>query len=114
VLGETSSVIESAWTEIPGGAVHYRVSVAPPERLPIVLLIHGLVVASTYMVPTAERIAPFCRVYAPDLPGYGESYKPEKDPELIRARGCAGPMDGRFGAHESAPGREFIRLPNHC
>jgi pimeloyl-ACP methyl ester carboxylesterase len=73
-----NSVIESAWTEIPGGAVHYRVGLALPEELPIVLLIHGLVVASTYMVPTAEQIAPFCRVYAPDLPGYGESYKPER------------------------------------
>lgn len=73
-----NSVIESAWTKIPGGAVHYRVGVPPAEGRPIVLLIHGLVVASRYMVPTAERIAPFCRVYAPDLPGYGESYKPEK------------------------------------
>jgi 2-hydroxy-6-oxonona-2,4-dienedioate hydrolase len=30
------------------------------------------------MVPTAEQLAPFGRVYAPDLPGYGKSYKPAK------------------------------------
>ncbi len=75
---EASSLIKSAWTEVPGGPIHYRVGGAPAEELPIVLLIHGLVVASTYMVPTAEQLAPFCRVYVPDLPGYGKSYKPDK------------------------------------
>jgi 2-hydroxy-6-oxonona-2,4-dienedioate hydrolase len=75
---EASSLIKSAWTEVPGGPIHYRVGGARAEELPIVLLIHGLVVASTYMVPTAEQLAPFCRVYVPDLPGYGKSYKPDK------------------------------------
>ena len=79
---EASSLIKSAWTEVSGGPIHYRVGGAPAEELPIVLLIHGLVVASTYMVPTAEQLAPFCRVYVPDLPGYGKSYKPDKILEL--------------------------------
>jgi 2-hydroxy-6-oxonona-2,4-dienedioate hydrolase len=82
------SVIKSAWIEIPGGIVHYRIGAATDEEFPIVLLIHGLVVASTYMVPTAKQLAPLCRVYAPDLPGYGKSYKPSKIlslPELADA-----------------------------
>ena len=71
-----TSAVESRWTAIRGGRIHYRTNSAPGDG-PVVFLIHGLVVSSTYLVPTAERLAPFCRVYAPDLPGYGKSYKPE-------------------------------------
>ena len=43
-----------------------------------VVLVHGLVVSGLYMVPTAERLAPFHRVFAPDLPGFGRSDKPHR------------------------------------
>jgi pimeloyl-ACP methyl ester carboxylesterase len=43
---------------------------------PTVILVHGMVVSSRYMAPMAEILAPECAVYAPDLPGYGRSYKP--------------------------------------
>jgi pimeloyl-ACP methyl ester carboxylesterase len=33
-------------------------------------------VSSRYLVPTAERLAPFHPVYLPDLPGFGKSDKP--------------------------------------
>lgn len=78
VVPERSSVIESQWTKIPGGTIHYRGVSATVGGFPVVFLIHGLIVSSRYMVPTAEQLAPFCRVYAPDLPGYGKSYKPGK------------------------------------
>jgi 2-hydroxy-6-oxonona-2,4-dienedioate hydrolase len=57
--------------------MHARVSVdlAPTRSLPIVL-VHGIGVASRFMVPTAEVLAPYHRVYAPDLPGFGKSSKP--------------------------------------
>lgn len=42
------------------------------------VLVHGLVVSSRYMVPTLERLAPYHRVYAPDLPGFGKSDKPPR------------------------------------
>lgn len=45
---------------------------------PPVVLVHGYVISSRYMVPTAERLAPFHPVYAPDLPGFGESGKPRR------------------------------------
>ena len=41
-----------------------------------VVLVHGLAVSSAYMVPTALALAHHHRVYAPDLPGFGRSYKP--------------------------------------
>jgi pimeloyl-ACP methyl ester carboxylesterase len=42
------------------------------------------------MVPLGEALAPFCRVYAPDLPGSGQSVKPPHAlniPELADALG---------------------------
>src|SRR3982751_3131372 len=44
----------------------------------MVILVHGMVISSRYMVPTAERLAPLCDVYAVDLPGYGKSAKPAR------------------------------------
>ena len=42
------------------------------------MLVHGLVVSSRYMIPTAERLAPYRLVFAPDLPGFGRSEKPHR------------------------------------
>jgi len=48
---------------------------AVPDAL-VIILVHGMVISSSYMVPTAERLGLLSRVYAVDLPGYGKSYKP--------------------------------------
>jgi pimeloyl-ACP methyl ester carboxylesterase len=45
--------------------------------LPVVL-VHGLMISSLYMVPTARCLAPHVPVYAPDLPGFGLSGKPRR------------------------------------
>jgi pimeloyl-ACP methyl ester carboxylesterase len=42
------------------------------------VVVHGLVVSSRYMVPLARALASDFPVYAPDLPGFGESSKPAK------------------------------------
>ena len=61
----------------------YRIFVRFSERLrdaestPVVL-VHGLVVSSRYMVPLARRLAARFAVYAPDLPGSGWSSKPKE------------------------------------
>jgi pimeloyl-ACP methyl ester carboxylesterase len=59
--------------------MHARVAsaVAPATR-PAVVLVHGLIVSSRYMIPTAVRLARSFRVYVPDLPGYGKSFDPEQ------------------------------------
>ncbi len=67
----------STWIEVDGWRLHTRVSLDPvPADSPAVILVHGLGVSSRYLVPTGERLAPDCRVYAPDLPGFGKSPKP--------------------------------------
>jgi 2-hydroxy-6-oxonona-2,4-dienedioate hydrolase len=40
---------------------------------PEVVLVHGLVVSSRYLVPTARLLADHCNVAMPDLPGWGRS-----------------------------------------
>jgi pimeloyl-ACP methyl ester carboxylesterase len=61
----------------------YRIFVRFSERLhdadsTTVVLVHGLVVSSRYMVPLARRLAARFAVYAPDLPGFGWSSKPKE------------------------------------
>jgi 2-hydroxy-6-oxonona-2,4-dienedioate hydrolase len=57
--------------------MYARVSAVPlPADRPPVILVHGLVISSRYMVPLARRLAPDFQVYAPDLPGFGNSAKP--------------------------------------
>ena len=76
-VAERIGAVESRWTRVGGWDLHARVSVdpVPAGRLPVVLL-HGLVVSSRYMVPTAEQLASHHSAYALDLPGFGKSAKP--------------------------------------
>jgi 2-hydroxy-6-oxonona-2,4-dienedioate hydrolase len=67
--------LEREWTDTTFGVMHARVGGDRGSRPPVVL-VHGLVISSRYMVPTAVELAPLCRVYAVDLPGYGDSVKP--------------------------------------
>jgi 2-hydroxy-6-oxonona-2,4-dienedioate hydrolase len=88
-MNKPTGRLESIWTDEDGLRMHTRVSTDPvdPERTPIVC-VHGLSVSSRYMVPTAVRLAPFRRVYAPDLPGFGLSDHPARIldiPELTDA-----------------------------
>lgn len=42
------------------------------------MLVHGLALSSLYLAPTAERLAPDFRVFAPELPGFGQSEQPQE------------------------------------
>jgi 2-hydroxy-6-oxonona-2,4-dienedioate hydrolase len=63
------------WTDTAAGRVHARVGGETLDGLPVVL-VHGMVISSRYMVPTALELASLSPVYAIDLPGYGDSVKP--------------------------------------
>lgn len=77
-----SQRIENLWDRIDlvdETPVHSLMSLDPvPESAPRVVLVHGLTLSSRYMVPTALCLSPFCRVHAPDLPGFGKSAKPHR------------------------------------
>jgi 2-hydroxy-6-oxonona-2,4-dienedioate hydrolase len=79
----------SHWTEVSGVRVFARVSSGLGSgRSDPIVLVHGQVISSRYMVPTAELLAPEFRVFAPDLPGFGLSGKPKRVlsvPELADA-----------------------------
>lgn len=59
-------------------AVHVRTG---PKARPFVL-VHGIGVSSRYFTPLAVELAKHGTVYAIDLPGYGSSPTPPRNPEL--------------------------------
>jgi 2-hydroxy-6-oxonona-2,4-dienedioate hydrolase len=62
-----------------GPTIHARASTGPiPRDGPPIVLLHGLLVSSRYMLPTAQRLATIYRVVVPDLPGWGHSSKPRR------------------------------------
>jgi 2-hydroxy-6-oxonona-2,4-dienedioate hydrolase len=81
--------MEKSWTEVDGLRIHARASTWPVDGdAPTAVLVHGFVVSSIYMVPTALRLRPRWRVLAPDLPGFGASDHPSHPysvPELADA-----------------------------
>src|SRR5919201_4398086 len=74
-----TEVLRSEWADVGGRHMHARVSArALPPDAPVIVLVHGIGDSSRYMVPTAIELAATCKVYAPDLPGFGLSAKPSK------------------------------------
>jgi pimeloyl-ACP methyl ester carboxylesterase len=63
--------MRSRWVRVNGRRIHMRVPAerASPGTVPVVLL-HGAVIGSSYMIPLAVRLAPEFPVFAPDLPGH--------------------------------------------
>jgi 2-hydroxy-6-oxonona-2,4-dienedioate hydrolase len=66
-------------TDVNGLQMHSLVSSnnLSPDA-PVVVLVHGSGLSGRYMIPTAQQLTADCRVYVPDLPGFGDSDKPEK------------------------------------
>lgn len=82
--------LDACWTTVHGLRIFARVGRGAPPRCPgpALVLVHGQVISSLYMVPTARLLAPYFPVFAPDLPGFGRSGKPARVlsvPELADA-----------------------------
>ncbi len=91
-MNEEDQRLASVWVEVGGLRMHARAATdaALGVVLPVVL-VHGLVVSSRYMIPLAERLAERTHVYAPDLPGFGLSDHP------VRPLDIAGLADALAG-----------------
>lgn len=77
--GAETGWIESRWARVNGQLMHARITTSPARfEWPPVVLVHGIGVTSRYWVPTMLLLAPESRVYAPDLPGFGRTFKPQK------------------------------------
>jgi pimeloyl-ACP methyl ester carboxylesterase len=101
--GAARARLQSHWTTIDGLRIHSRLALgsAPLGGVPIVC-VHGLAVSSRYMVPTAERLAPFFPVYAPDLPGFGKSQKPTQVLGVAELAGSLERWMERYGVGRAA------------
>ncbi|NJN19511.1 MAG: alpha/beta hydrolase [Oscillochloris sp.] len=72
--------LHSVYSQVNGLRIHARIAEVAPAgsaRLPIVL-VHGLAVSSRYLAPTGRQIGLKRWVYAPDLPGFGASDRPNR------------------------------------
>lgn len=71
--------LESKWLRIDGQKLHFLFApkTTAKNSLPIVLVC-GLGVSSSYMIPAALELMKDADVYCPDLPGFGRSSKPAK------------------------------------
>lgn len=80
---EPRVVVRTQYVDVPPHRLFVRFSteLSPPRAMPVVL-VHGPVISSRYMVPTLVQLAQEFPTYAPDLPGFGHSTKPKRLPSL--------------------------------
>lgn len=71
--------IQRIWTNVNGLQIHTLISENKhfSEKKPIVL-IHGLGISNRYLIPVMSEFAKHTNVFAPDLPGWGDSTKPKR------------------------------------
>lgn len=66
------------WTPTPWGRMfsrHTRGASHPEFDL---ILVPGMIISSSYMIPLSLELAPYCSVHMVDFPGYGRSDKPAR------------------------------------
>lgn len=76
-LNQNNQRLESRWIAVDGQRVHFLfVPEKSASKLSPIVLVCGLGVSSSYMIPAAIELAQSSDVYCPDLPGFGKSSKP--------------------------------------
>jgi 2-hydroxy-6-oxonona-2,4-dienedioate hydrolase len=79
LMAEDLGTLRHTWTDVNGLRMHSLVSLDPvPPDASVIVLVHGSGLSGRYMIPTAQQLTADFRVYVPDLPGFGDSGKPQK------------------------------------
>ena len=73
-----SDALRDVVVDVGGIPYFTRVSADPLPEAPPLVLVHGLALSGRYMVPTAHLLARDYHVLMPDLPGFGDSGKPDR------------------------------------
>jgi pimeloyl-ACP methyl ester carboxylesterase len=78
-LPSQTEKIERIWTNLGGLRIHALAARNPnfADKTPFVL-IHGLAISNRYLIPVMQELAKRREVFAPDLPGWGDSSKPRR------------------------------------
>ena len=71
-----SPVVRSHMIDLPGGRFHYLRWGAEGDDLPAMVLLHGITSSALSWVRIGPALAGRYRVYALDMRGHGESFKP--------------------------------------
>lgn len=73
-----AQTMETRRISVAGCSLRYRIPhTQPSSDRPAIVMLHGLIVSSRYMLPTATHLAPHYHIYIPELPGFGKSAKPD-------------------------------------
>ncbi len=73
-----SPALREIVVDVDGLPMLTRVSADPPPDAPPLVPVHGLALSGRYMVPVVERLALHYHIMMPDLPGFGDSGKPDR------------------------------------
>jgi pimeloyl-ACP methyl ester carboxylesterase len=69
--------LTSGWVIVDGLPVFHRFNLDAGSDADAMVHVHGFGVSGTYLEPTAALLAPHYRTFVPDLPGMGQSIRPE-------------------------------------
>ncbi|MDT0529292.1 alpha/beta fold hydrolase [Micromonospora sp. DSM 115977] len=76
--------LTSEWRLVDGIRTHTRRAGEPGTAATPVVLVHGLAVSHRYLTPLALALADTHPVYAPDLPGFGLTERPDRAYDVPR------------------------------
>jgi hypothetical protein len=85
------AALTSRWFDGPSGGLHARVAEGPARDATAVVLVHGVIVSSRYLVPAAVKLAADRPIVVPDRRRAPRGALRSRSPAARRARALASP-----------------------
>jgi pimeloyl-ACP methyl ester carboxylesterase len=95
---ELWALLPSHWVNVDGCRMHYRAAGRGRQAL---VMVHGLTVSGSYLLPTAAELLDDFTVYIPDLPGFGASEKPRHVLDIPDMADTLSSWMGRLGLEQA-------------